>query len=140
MIQLWERPQPATGHPPALLLPKDAKSPRIARGYARSRVAEDAPGASADHLDTVALVVSELVTNAVRYGSHPGAAVRVTVDADETRTHVAVTDHARRRPRRRRGAPEDTRGRGLFLLAAVTARWGVTVSPQGKTVWAEVQR
>ncbi|MFJ4774210.1 ATP-binding protein [Streptomyces uncialis] len=140
MIQQWQRPRSGTGNAPALLLPKDAKSPRIARKFARSRVVEDAPGASDEHLDTVTLLVSELVTNAVRYGSRPGDAVHVVIDADESRTRVEVMDHSRRRPRRRRNAEPGTRGRGLLLLDVLSARWGVDVRPLGKAVWAEVRR
>ncbi|MFD4835287.1 ATP-binding protein [Streptomyces uncialis] len=126
--------------PPALLLPKDVQSPRTAREFAHSVIDDQAPGACVDHHDTVALVVSELVTNAVRYGSRPGGDVQIVVDADTSRTRVEVIDRTRRRPRRRRTAHEDTRGRGLLLLDALADRWGVVVHPTGKAVWAEVRR
>ncbi|MYY10976.1 ATP-binding protein [Streptomyces sp. SID4919] len=143
MIERWRESEVAqvpTNPPPALLLPKNVQSPRAARAFAHSVVEDEAPGACADHLDTVALVVSELVTNAVRYGSRPGDDVQIVVDADMSRTRVEVIDRTRRRPRRRRTAPEDTRGRGLLLLDALTDRWGFVVRPTGKAVWAEVQR
>lgn len=59
------------------------------------------PGVSEDYVETVALVVCELVTNAIRYGTEPGDSVRVVLDADDNRTRVGVHDPVRRRPRPR---------------------------------------
>jgi anti-sigma regulatory factor (Ser/Thr protein kinase) len=90
-------------------------------------------------VDTVVLATSELVTNAVRYGTEPGDSFRVMLDADGTRTRVEVHDPVRRHPHRRAESTERTRGRGLLILDALCpGAWGVEDAPMGKAVWAEV--
>lgn len=86
-------------------------------------------------LDDVALVVSELVTNAVLHGEPP-ARMRLMKLADGIR--VEIDDAGRELPRRAGyGAQADT-GRGLALVGALARSWGVDPRPDGKTVWAEV--
>ncbi|MBG0850365.1 SpoIIE family protein phosphatase [Streptomyces spinoverrucosus] len=80
------------------------------------------------------LVVSELVTNAIRYG---GAPVRLRL----IRMHsliIEVSDGGLTSPHLRQAAAEDEGGRGLFLVAQLTQRWGTRYSPPGKTIWTEV--
>jgi two-component sensor histidine kinase len=112
----------------------------VARDFAREYVGHHIPDASEDHVDTVALVTSELVTNSIRYGTEPGDLVRVVIDADDDRTRVEVHDPVRRRPRIRPESDQRDRGRGLLILDALCPdRWGVTNIPLGKAAWAEVK-
>ncbi|MFR9676523.1 SpoIIE family protein phosphatase [Streptomyces sp. TR02-1] len=79
------------------------------------------------------LVASELVTNAVRYSDGP-IGLRLIRD----RVLVCeVTDTSDSQPRLRRARSTDEGGRGLFLVAQVTNRWGSRYDTSGKTVWTE---
>ncbi|MGW3086177.1 ATP-binding protein [Streptomyces sp. NPDC001108] len=126
--------------PPQLVLDGISSSVRRARAYAHQFMNHHRPDAEPGHVDDVLLVVSELVTNAVRYGTEPGDFVLLTLDADATRTRVEVHDTVRRRPRRRSGnvSRECERGRGLLIVQAL-ATWGLGERPMGKFVWAEVK-
>ena len=86
---------------------------------------------------TVALVVSELATNAVLHARTPFE-VRVRVEGDVVR--VEVHDLARRRPSRQFFSAEASSGRGLQVVEELCAAWGVEPDAEGtgKTVWAEV--
>jgi anti-sigma regulatory factor (Ser/Thr protein kinase) len=125
--------------PPVLLLHGNPRSARAARRFARERVEAYAPVAE-EHVDAVVLVVSELVTNAIRYGCGPAEVVRLVVDGDEQRTRVEVHDSGHGTPHVRE-EPLGDRGRGLVILDQLCpAAWGVIVTAAGKVVWAEVPR
>lgn len=83
---------------------------------------------------TVELVVSELVTNAVRYGTPP---IGLRVIHNSTLI-VEVSDGSGTAPHLRRARVFDEGGRGLMLVAQVTERWGTRHAQEGKTIWAEV--
>jgi serine phosphatase RsbU (regulator of sigma subunit)/anti-sigma regulatory factor (Ser/Thr protein kinase) len=82
---------------------------------------------------TTELVVSELVTNAIRYAGGP---VGLRLIRDNVLV-CEVTDPSNTQPRLRRARWTDEGGRGLYLVAQVTARWGSRYGQQGKTIWAE---
>ncbi|MEU0969344.1 SpoIIE family protein phosphatase [Streptomyces sp. NPDC005917] len=84
---------------------------------------------------TAELVVSELVTNAIRYGSHP---IRLRLIHDTTRLICEVSDASHTAPHLRRAKTWDEGGRGLLLVAQLTQRWGTRHTPEGKTIWAEL--
>ncbi|MFD7918783.1 ATP-binding protein [Streptomyces sp. NPDC059740] len=129
---------PPTGPPPHLLLAKDPQAPRQAREFARQFVSYHVPGIDPDRLDATVLVVSELVTNSVRYGTEPGDAICLTMVASARGVRIEVADPVRRRPRLCEGGDERVRGRGLYLVAVLASRWGVESQPLGKSVWAEL--
>ncbi|MFI1356181.1 SpoIIE family protein phosphatase [Streptomyces sp. NPDC020898] len=79
------------------------------------------------------LVVSELVTNAIRYGAAP-IGLRLIRD----RTLICeVSDASSTAPHLRRARTYDEGGRGLHMVAQLTQGWGTRQSPVGKTIWAE---
>ncbi|WP_436789184.1 ATP-binding SpoIIE family protein phosphatase [Yinghuangia sp. YIM S10712] len=82
---------------------------------------------------TTELVVSELITNAIRYGGSP---VGLRLIRDEVLV-CEVSDPSNSQPRLRRAVPTDEGGRGLFLVAQMTSRWGSRYRRSGKTIWAE---
>ena len=84
---------------------------------------------------TTELVVSELVTNAIRYGSHP---IRLRLIHDAARLICEVSDSSHTAPHLRRARTFDEGGRGLLLVAQLTERWGSRHTPDGKTIWAEL--
>ncbi|MFF7726850.1 SpoIIE family protein phosphatase [Streptomyces sp. NPDC008001] len=83
--------------------------------------------------DAAELVLSELVTNAVRYGTGP---VRVRLLYDRALT-CEVADTSSTSPHLRHAAATDEGGRGLFLVAQLTQAWGTRYTPEGKVIWAE---
>jgi serine phosphatase RsbU (regulator of sigma subunit)/PAS domain-containing protein len=86
-----------------------------------------------DLLFTTQLIVSELVTNAIRYGRPP-------MDLRLIRRHVLVcevTDSSSTQPRLRRARTTDEGGRGLFLVSQLGGRWGCRHDQNGKTIWSE---
>jgi anti-sigma regulatory factor (Ser/Thr protein kinase) len=126
--------------PHILFLRSRQESVAEARLFVREYLAVNAPDVSEDHCDQVTLVVSELVTNAVRHGSTPGDLLRVTVDADDCRTRIEVHDSVRRRPRMRAAPCDDVSGRGLMLVDALClGSWGSRDTTTGKAVWAELR-
>ncbi|MCX5373492.1 SpoIIE family protein phosphatase [Streptomyces sp. NBC_00015] len=82
---------------------------------------------------TTELILSELVTNAIRYGSAP---VRVRLLRDRTLI-CEVADSSSTSPHLRYAAMTDEGGRGLFLVSQLTDRWGTRYTAKGKVIWAE---
>lgn len=88
----------------------------------------------AGDVDTVLLLVSELVTNAVRHAATPFE-ITVEVDGDSVRVDVidGDVDHP---PRVRNPGPEDTNGRGLLIVDELAEGWGSDeVGAGNKAVW-----
>ncbi|MFD7304817.1 SpoIIE family protein phosphatase [Streptomyces pharetrae] len=82
---------------------------------------------------TTELVLSELLTNAIRYGAPP---VRVRMLLGSTLV-LEVSDGSNTSPRLRRAATTDEGGRGLFLVSQFADRWGTRYAAKGKVIWAE---
>jgi len=90
----------------------------------------------ADQLDDAALVLSELVGNAVRHAEGDTLRVRLRRTADVLR--IAVQDGSAALPAPRQASLEDESGRGMLIIEALSRRWGCEPLPDGKIVWAEV--
>ncbi|MEU5344916.1 SpoIIE family protein phosphatase [Streptomyces sp. NPDC020766] len=84
-------------------------------------------------LDSTELMVSEVVTNAVRFASRPIALRLLRTDV----LRCEVTDDSSQVPRMRQAQPGDEGGRGLFLVDQFSQRWGATRLSTGKVVWFE---
>jgi anti-sigma regulatory factor (Ser/Thr protein kinase) len=87
--------------------------------------------------DTATLVLTELVSNAIRHASGEGMRVNVT-RLTERRVRVSVLDRDCSRPRMQEPEPGGERGRGLFIVNAESAAWGVDLLPGGKRIWADL--
>ncbi|MFI6360960.1 SpoIIE family protein phosphatase [Streptomyces sp. NPDC050743] len=84
---------------------------------------------------TTELIVSELVTNAIRYGKGP---VRLRLIRQDTLT-CEVSDGSNTAPHLRRARMFDEGGRGLLIVAQLAERWGTRQRLDGKTIWAELR-
>ncbi|WP_374193078.1 SpoIIE family protein phosphatase [Streptomyces sp. AV19] len=82
---------------------------------------------------TTELILSELITNAIRHASGP---IRVRLLRDRMLI-CEVSDTSSTSPHLRYAAAEDEGGRGLFLVAQLAERWGTRYLPGGKVIWAE---
>ncbi|MFE4969503.1 SpoIIE family protein phosphatase [Streptomyces sp. NPDC056660] len=82
---------------------------------------------------TTELIVSELVTNAIRYAAPP---IRLKLLRD-SRLTCEVADASSTAPRLRHARSMDEGGRGLFLVAQLAHRWGARYTGEGKIIWAE---
>jgi anti-sigma regulatory factor (Ser/Thr protein kinase) len=80
------------------------------------------------------LLVSELVTNAVRYSD---GEIELRLIVRENTLACEVTDSGSAAPTLRRAQDDDEGGRGLFLVAQFTLDWGVRPTARGKTIWTE---
>jgi anti-sigma regulatory factor (Ser/Thr protein kinase) len=123
----------------ALLLPFTASSV----GEARRHLVSDLLSAGVRGLvvTDAALVISELVSNALQHGKPlPGEAIRVSWELDAGTVRVSVSDGGGP-TLPELGQPTATAigGRGLRIVARLARRWGTSNGPEGTLVWAEVQ-
>lgn len=102
-------------------------------GLARQFVAATLAAWDLDDLSEVAcLLSSELASNAVR---HVGAAYQLVLELDPPEVRVEVVDPSSRLPVRAEKAADSGSGKGLNLVDALAARWGVRLLSGGKAVW-----
>ncbi|KES04082.1 PAS/PAC sensor protein [Streptomyces toyocaensis] len=112
-------------------LPREPRSVGRAREYARAQLLS---WDMEPLVDTTELLVSELVTNALRYGE---GEIRLRLLLDRTLV-CEVWDAGLVQPRRRRARDTDEGGRGLQLVGLLSAAWGSRRTHRGKTVWFEL--
>ncbi|EHN78973.1 ATP-binding protein [Streptomyces coelicoflavus] len=116
-----------------------------ARRWARSRLAGSGIRADEPLAETLVLLVSELVTNAVVHTGRsavlrlvlPGAVTEETKDAT---VRLEVDDASDRAPVPRCAGGEATGGRGLALVDGLADRWGWSREGTGKRIWCELDR
>ncbi|QNE75645.1 SpoIIE family protein phosphatase [Streptomyces finlayi] len=109
----------------------DRTTPSVARELVRERL-------EAWHLDeetvyATELIVSELITNAVRYGTPP---LQLRLLLDRTLT-CEVHDSSSVAPHLRHARTVDEGGRGLFIVSQLASHWGTRFSREGKALWTE---
>ncbi|MFF4515637.1 SpoIIE family protein phosphatase [Streptomyces mirabilis] len=114
------------------LEPEDA-APGRARRLARRALSR---WGMEDMSDSVELLVSEVVTNAVRYASRPVTLRLLRTDV----LRCEVGDDVPQLPRLRQARATDEGGRGLYLVNKLARRWGATRLSTGKVVWFELSR
>ncbi len=88
-----------------------------------------------DQTEAAVLLTSELVTNAI---IHARTGVAVTMRLADDALRVVVLDESTEQPRRRSGTDQLAGGRGLKLVEAMAASWGVSPEGGGKAVWFEL--
>lgn len=124
--------------------PSTPRGARLARRGAVRHVAEWGYPPASDTSCTVALLVAELASNAVRHGRVPGRGFRLCLTLRQAPPHairIEVSDSREERLPLKPTAPspEDETGRGLLLIDLLATRWGTAPRvPVGKTIWAEV--
>ncbi|MFK4223944.1 ATP-binding protein [Streptomyces sp. NPDC019890] len=133
----------AEDHTFAAQFTSSARGARLTRRLAVRRLEEWGHPPTSDLSCTVALLVAELATNAVRHGRVPGRDFRLRLSSDVRRglIRIEVSDASSDRPPTHAAvpSPDDESGRGLLLVDMLATRWGVTPRvPLGKVVWAEV--
>ncbi|MFJ8545406.1 ATP-binding protein [Streptomyces sp. NPDC093586] len=113
-----------------------------ARRWARSRLAGSGIRADEQLAETLVLIVSELVTNAVVHTGCP-AVLRLVlpgVVTGETTVRLEVDDTSGSAPVPRCVDDDATGGRGLALVDGLADRWGWSREGAGKRIWCELDR
>lgn len=113
-------------------LPSTPASAGLARRMVESTLSDPEMSAASY---TAAVLVSELVTNAVLHGGTP---LEVVVEVDGDRVRVEVHDGSPRLPVRRDYSTLSGTGRGLLLVDSMSSSWGVERTADGKAVWFEL--
>ncbi|MCG5213135.1 ATP-binding protein [Streptosporangium soli] len=114
-------------HTVECFFPGEVTSAGAARRLVRDHLGRD------ELADDCALIVTELVTNAVLHG---GTAVRLTLTAHERRVYAEIADDGAGRPRASVADLDATGGRGLLIVGTLARDWGVVADPDGgKVVW-----
>ncbi|ESP99469.1 ATP-binding protein [Streptomyces sp. CHA1] len=112
-----------------------------ARRWARSRLTGPGTGVDDALADTLILIVSELVTNAVVHTGSP-AVLRIQLPAapgcPPGTVRVEVADASAQPPLQRHADREETNGRGLELVDGLADRWGWQPEGEGKRIWCEI--
>lgn len=115
-------------------LPPEPASATRARRLAREQLASVC---GPEALDTVSLLVTELVTNAILHARTP---LRLGLETRDDHVRLCVEDASGARPERRTYATDAVTGRGLALVEKLASSWGVDATPSGKVVWCEIAR
>ncbi|MFF7024997.1 ATP-binding protein [Streptomyces klenkii] len=136
------RRQPHPGLPPgvpppgratqALSLPATERSVAAARRFSRALLAE---WGLHELADDAALLLSELVTNAVVHVPGTPQGVQLVLSRGEGHLVAQVTDPGGYLPRCGEAGPDSENGRGMWLVEQIAAQWGHHASGNGKTVW-----
>ncbi|HSP36634.1 MAG TPA: ATP-binding protein [Frankiaceae bacterium] len=116
----------------AVRLPPNSSSPSVARGIVDRAMV----GLPLETRDVAKVLVSELVTNAVR---HARTEVALTATVHPGTVLVSVTDGSSARPIQQDLSDDAEAGRGLLLVDALADSWGWTMTPPGKSVWFELR-
>ena len=105
----------------------------LARRYAR---VASRSWADREACESVLVIVSELLGNAVKAAE--GTCVRLRLAWTARRVRIEVADDSDVLPVERQAGPDEEGGRGLWLVGTLAVRWGAFRQGRGKCVWAEV--
>lgn len=111
-----------------------------ARRWARSRLVGSGIGADEPVAETLILLISELVTNAVVHTGCPAVLRMLFPAAPAAPVRVEVADASEAPPAPRHAQRNETGGRGLELVDGLADRWGWQPEGAGKQIWCEVDR
>ncbi len=135
LIELLESVGQQPGHQAELALTQDPTSVRAARRFVAEKLAEWGQDSL---LDDALLVTSELAANAIMH-AESDCVIRISLTASTLR--IDVVDRGSGTPEPQPRSFTEEHGRGLVLVDAITAAWGLDVVPgDGKVVWAELSR
>ncbi|WP_326668211.1 SpoIIE family protein phosphatase [Streptomyces sp. NBC_01257] len=112
-------------------LAHDRTTPSVARTLVRDRL--EGWHLGEETIEATELIVSELITNAVRYGTPP---LHLRVMLDRTLT-CEVHDTSPVAPHLRHARTVDEGGRGLFIVSQLATHWGTRYNTDGKALWTE---
>jgi anti-sigma regulatory factor (Ser/Thr protein kinase) len=117
---------------------------RSSVGTARHALADElaANGVPTPVLQDAVLVLSELVSNAIKHAAPlPSGEIQVRWDLNDDRLHLEITDGgAMTRPHPSNAAVSSLGGRGLDIVRSICRSWGVTEKEGAVTVWADLPR
>ncbi len=113
-------------------LPPEPASATRARRLAREQLTVHC---TPDALDTVSLLVTELVTNAILHARTP---LRLLIELHPDRVRVCVEDSSPQQPEVHHYGTDAVTGRGLALVEKLASSWGVDTTVAGKVVWCEI--
>ncbi|MFG2333176.1 ATP-binding protein [Streptomyces sp. NPDC048604] len=133
---LHHRGVPTAERPGTWVLPHCPRSVRIARHTVRAALRRR--GADDDTVDRAELVVSELVTNAVRHARPPLALRLHHLDDATLRIEVDDGGPTEREGARTVGSDPEEHGRGIAIIALIASAHGSHRRPAGTTYWAEL--
>ena len=114
-----------------LRLNSDSSAAAVARATIKDVLAGRAP----DLRDVAVLLADELVTNAL---VHTSGAIVLSVENLPHGIRVEVSDTSPTPPLVRSPLPRDSRGRGMLIVDSLASSWGVVPTPDGKTVWFQL--
>jgi anti-sigma regulatory factor (Ser/Thr protein kinase) len=121
------------------ILPNGTTAPRIARKLANAALSANAAGrdqpVSADCRGDIALVVSELVTNAVLHARGP---IEFEVTVEDDVIELRVSDHTPELPKITFANGDQIGGAGLRIIDRLARYWGVEPRADGKVVWCQL--
>jgi anti-sigma regulatory factor (Ser/Thr protein kinase) len=128
------------GPPVCIDVPHERTGVRLARHVFADQIT--AAGVEGEARDDAMLVLSELVSNAVKHAAPlPSGEITVRWRLDDEVLHIEITDGgASTRPRASVAALSALGGRGLDIVRSLSRHWGVTEGEGSVTVWAEVPR
>jgi PAS domain S-box-containing protein len=112
-------------------LPSDPEAVATARARVSAKLEE---WGLDEEVFTTEIVVSELVTNAIRHAAGP---ITLRLILEDSTLICEVSDHSNTFPRLRRAHTYDEGGRGLLLVAQLSRRWGTRSTADGKIIWAD---
>lgn len=118
-------------------LPCEVSSVSDARWALRSMLEE--AGSTVDQSDAAAMVITELLANAIVHSEHRTEYVDVVVQSSAEQIHIEVTDHNPQPPVAREISVDAPSGRGLTIVDALSSAWGWDrIEGDRKRVWCDV--